>query len=675
MATLTPQQYADFQRWKQSRASGAGQSGSPLQSGFIGEITKPFRTLGQQITDIGGFLINPNNPIENNSATFLSDAEKAQYWEDPLKGGLQAGAGIGAFAVPAGAGITGLAKSGALSGGLTGFSQTGDLGGAVSGAVTGGATGAGLGLLGKGLKSTLGSAPAKGPRDSKVANALRDFANERDLVAMRKNVGTNAPLGGTKGMLKGAELEKRTLDLSNRYSMPINTGDNLFDLRDAIMADQGGKIAAIADELTPTGVTVDIKPVFDDLINKLNSTRSPKLKQPLQDAIDELTTMVGGTSNITPTDALQIKGELGRLMSSVASDEKTLGEIFRDVYFKLDNQIDSTFKGSGVSNYKDINQDIYAALRIDDWGKEATNKVRPVSAITHTQQQLGMGLGMMAGGPGAIAGAVGSKLLQGPAMEKALSKGARTLANVFDKTPSIQIPTPVAKAGIKATESPLVGRIAPVVSAAATTGTVKQPQSNQSNMQPQIGQATGMGGLLPALSGASSNNQDAIRMAIISDVMSGKMTEAQGSLISKLLEPEAGPKPFKMTEGDKKFALAGQLAQNALGLLESGQVQTGKVSDAVGGIQRFFGTEDPTQTEYRSQIALARTAIRNAMLGANMTEREMTSLEAFIPEFTDEPEQAKAKLRSFIKTIGMYTETARGNEPAVEMSDLAALGL
>ena len=107
----------------------------------------------------------------------------------------------------------------------------------------------------------------------------------------------------------------------------------------------------------------------------------------------------------------------------------------------------------------------------------------------------------------------------------------------------------------------------------------------------------------------------------------------------------------KLTELQRKFYGAADEAQNALGLLESGEAKTGKLNAMFSPIARFTGTQSDGQTDYNARIGMARTAARNAMLGANMTDKELASLSQFIPEYTDEPAIAKQKLATFVSAM------------------------
>lgn len=120
------------------------------------------------------------------------------------------------------------------------------------------------------------------------------------------------------------------------------------------------------------------------------------------------------------------------------------------------------------------------------------------------------------------------------------------------------------------------------------------------------------------------------------------------------------------TEKERMFQNAGYAAQQALDLLESGGISTGIGQGIAGSAGEKLGTNSMEQQRYRSSLALARTAARNALLGANMTEKEMESINAFIPEFNDAPETAREKLNTFIEMMDQFGGI--GNMGAMEQT-------
>ena len=113
----------------------------------------------------------------------------------------------------------------------------------------------------------------------------------------------------------------------------------------------------------------------------------------------------------------------------------------------------------------------------------------------------------------------------------------------------------------------------------------------------------------------------------------------------------------KKTEKQAAFANAAQSGEYALNLLSSGQVNSGFGQGVAGAWGERFGSNSATQQDYRSTLAAARTLARNAMLGAHMSPKELESLSALIPEYSDDPEIAKQKLTTFVRVMNQYSNT------------------
>ena len=110
----------------------------------------------------------------------------------------------------------------------------------------------------------------------------------------------------------------------------------------------------------------------------------------------------------------------------------------------------------------------------------------------------------------------------------------------------------------------------------------------------------------------------------------------------------------KKTESQRKYLAAGKLAEEALGLLQSGDAKTGKVASVGDSIGSFLGSQSPSQTDYRSKLASARGAAISALAGANVPESEYARIADMIPEMMDEQKVAEQKIRSFVQAMNVY---------------------
>lgn len=117
--------------------------------------------------------------------------------------------------------------------------------------------------------------------------------------------------------------------------------------------------------------------------------------------------------------------------------------------------------------------------------------------------------------------------------------------------------------------------------------------------------------------------------------------------------------PKKLTEKQQAYKSASLGASQALSALESG-LASGKVATGIGQdikakIGEKTGGISDEQVQYRAKIGAVRTVLKNALLGAAMSERELESISPFIPEFNDAPNVAKQKLKTFVEMTELFS--------------------
>ena len=111
-----------------------------------------------------------------------------------------------------------------------------------------------------------------------------------------------------------------------------------------------------------------------------------------------------------------------------------------------------------------------------------------------------------------------------------------------------------------------------------------------------------------------------------------------------------------LTEKQTAFRDVSGSFERALAMLEGGNVETGKVANVRQKVQGFLGTIPEQEQAYRTTIGLARTQLRNALLGANMSPQEMQSIMEGIPEYSDEPAVARQKLITLIQELNYRSQ-------------------
>lgn len=537
------------------------------------------------------------------------------------------------------------------------------------------------------LKAIPDSDPLAQPLKNQVTGALDELP-----LSLPKNqnwlqkTGRNIEYGGMGFKAKPGDLNYAgQVDLDKSavdWGLDMAQKQGLID--DATLSHQNlskipealGKVRQ--DALRNTSVSVRASDLVDDL--------APGMAQRLQIPVSDAKSVM----NNTIQNYMQ-KGGGAKMGAGLSADDIIQGNFtldqnalhqitqdFGDTAFKTQRLWDNgAARIAPEAEAKRLFSD-YASTALKDASPIYRNTNRAFNALYRQNPNLvnaaNRGQISVTGGRAAI-----SQQIQ-PWAERQVGKVMQGLGNAQAKLPSLGNINPSSIAN-----NPAVQKAVPI-----TLGTFASPQYNNQgqyqnqdqgdvlgtdtmqgvmNYMPSPGQSTGYpqngaqmaGGQMGAPQGGMGG--DALKMTALQLLVSG-MDPEQVSMIVGLMSTlpadqagmlmgsmGGGEEPKKMTDFQTKLAGASTIAEDALGLLESGQVNTGKLANISNTAGEFFGTIDPANTQYRSQLAFARTALRNALLGANMSEKELKSIEKFIPEYTDEPNVAKVKLQSFIQTL------------------------
>lgn len=539
-----------------------------IAGGIMSPISNVLSGAVQTGTNLAGQALGMDTSDLN---FYVSPERQEEYLSSPLGFGKDL-VGAGAFFVPVGRGVSGLARAGAVSGGMTGASQVdldalqqgqfGDaLGQIATGAVTGGATGGALGIAGRGLGSVAQRFGSRASDDiATIGNRsfidkLDDAAQARELNAFRRSVGGSAPQSGTKGSLKGAALERKAYDLSQEFGIPVKSADDLANLRDTVLNTFQGQQDEIASQLTQQGTRFSKQEIVNPLTRQLDEMTSrgvikPEIKRNLQKVIDDISESIT-TTDVSPAQALELKRQLGRTMSNAIGDQKTARQLERLVYSNINDLIESAGTKAGLGSIKNINKNIEAGIRMDDWLERMGRVDRPGNTLTDMfQDAIGLGgaaggaAGGIVGGPvGALAGYGLSRYAASPAGERMVARGLRGMANAGRRVASISDSVP---GGIMPNMTGLQGLInmAPTNAARMAAGTVVPVSlaqiATQSGGQYQAGEdqvpldqsqmqlpgSTQLGAQQPGLAGLPQQQQVFDTRAFARDlVMSRQMTD------------------------------------------------------------------------------------------------------------------------------------------------------
>ncbi len=594
-------------------------------------ITKPLRTVvpaGQELVRTIGDLGRTarGEALSQAPETYfgMTPEESAEFTEDPLQRGVKAGVGLMSYGVPVGAakGVTGLkavgqaAGKGAIAGGMgrLAYSEEGKelediLKGAAFGGLVGGAL-QGIGEVSKGIKA------------SKLSNKLDDMADELQASALKKDIGIAPTTKQGKNI-----LPKQISEKASSMGVKIKSPEDLKSFAQALYESNANVANQAAQQLDDLGRVIDITEIKRPLLEQLAKTKSPELQAPIQKVIDSIDNATGGSNAISAGDLLNLRREWGKLgnwnpfMDPAAT--RTAGA-FEAAYMRANDLLDDAFKGAGITGFKDANKAISLSIDADNWAERAiANKSNRPLWNDMTQDAAIAATVFGGGGPGAVAGAVGSKVAQRyaePIAEKAL-RGVSKVTSGLGALP--QVLQPLVTAGQRAIPA------IPGINQGISEGRqIQQPQQQ-----------------LPQ--GVNNQGISALNLMLAQEVLNGNISATEANAVLSLLGMDQGGATGKMTESQRDYQLAAEAMEQAYGVLEQAG-GAGKLATLGGNIAGFFGSTSAS-SEYRAALDTATAFLRKALIGSGQSEAELKNLN--LPKPTDEPEIAKQKIMTLIPLL------------------------
>lgn len=583
---------------------------------LLAGLTKPFRSTGEAAIYAAKALYDPRS-VEGYNPVFTSQDEFSQYMANPVKQATKDAAGAIAFGVPGGVGLKGGLKAGAAAGALGGYgasTEGNELNDILFGTVAGGALGGAIG----GIGSKLGG--KKIPVGSRADDILDDIVRGDTTVAQSRSIDKVTKRSGAYRKA----LKELGVEVSDAETTALQAGqkaNELADLKRQILAESGYKMQG------------------DDLLNALNKTKSFK-----------------DNPSLLQNDDLKIFFET---MNSRALEKGGFVDA-QDLYDVVRAIDDDLYDIAGTRTTPRTNDGNRALKALRD---ALSNEIKGVEGVAKIDKQLSpiyeylkydapyalrrqSGSQPIVQAPGVP---LSAKVGTGKFVNKGWAKLANTLTSIGDKT----TPTMPSRA------TSLMGLLTGVGGST--------PQGEDIQEVPQ----QGLESILPMQEAPQVDREQQVAdLTLQLFLETGDLKEA--STMAELLVTSkfgGAQKNAKMTEKQRSYQEAGMQAQEALGMLQGGGIDTGPIAGRLEGIQQMLGMGQADDTEYRALISGARTAIRNALLGANMSDREMESLAGFIPEFTDTPQVAQIKLQKFIESTQRYAgqETQPSQEDLMQM--------
>jgi hypothetical protein len=595
------------------------------------------------------------------------------------KDATQQVAGIASYAVPAGAGIKAASKLGAVSGGLMAYSEGDNILAGIMGGALGGAL---LPMLGKGI--TKAGKIVKGSAEDLVLRALRPSPSQQ--AAFKKVTGQNLKqfVINNKLFEKGPEQVRKLINpVQQEFDDIVKKSGAKVDGQSLL-----GKFASLIDDLK--NATVPELQNKGAAIEKYVLNLTEKIKGE-QIGIDEL------------TDERKIIDKLVKQFKNdpvSASYFEDIRNVLQDTIREATEKVN--IKGASGKTLKELGQTLrpmYEFLKIAERQQYLGQGSLP-SGITQTIAGTVGGVGgSVLGGPagagvGYVMGSAATSVANNPkviskATEAGLKVGEKAM-QAGSKVAQQKIPQVLSRAAGAQAAGELVSTIPDTNQSTKENDKGNNNQlDNQTNLlennipqqsisHPIFGEMTKREVLLDALNNglsgkqideiekiydkfAPEDNSEMIEALIerrkklvdqgFSTASIDRELEAMGITQGETSKKGGGT----ATEKERMFNNASTAAQKALDLLNSGKIKSGVGQGTLGKVGEKLGTNTAEQQRYRASIALARTAARNALLGANMTEKELESIEAFIPEYNDAPNIAKEKLNTFIELMQQFS--------------------
>ena len=590
-------------------------------------ITKPLRTVvpaGQELVRTIGDLGRTarGEALSQAPETYfgMTPEESAEFTEDPLQRGVKAGVGLMSYGVPVGAakGATGLkavgqaAGKGAIAGGMGGlaYSEEGkELADILKGGVTGGLfAGAlqGIGEVSKGIKA------------AKISNKLDDMADELQASALKKDIGIAPTTKQGKNI-----LPKQISEKASSMGVKIKSPEDLKSFAQALYESNANVANQAAQQLDDLGRVIDITEIKRPLLEQLAKTKSPELQAPIQKVIDSIDNATGGSNAISASDLLNLRREWGKLgnwnpfMDPAAT---TTAGAFEAAYMRANDLLDDAFKGAGITGFKDANKAISLSIDADNWAERAiANKSNRPLWNDMTQDAAIAATVFGGGGPGAVAGAVGSKVAQRyaePIAEKAL-RGVSKVTSGLGALP--QVLQPLVTAGQRAI---------PAIPGIVGGRQAQQPQQ----LQPQMSQ--------------QDQGISAINLMLAQGVLNGQISATEANAVLSLLGMGTGGEKAMSANQSKAVAL-----QQSLDTLRSAWEGSGGGTRLAETLGINIGSKARSLDQAKAAVAedLGRLQSQGAI---NAEERK--AFDSMMPNSWDSPTVVEQKFMAIQNRINSY---------------------
>lgn len=571
-------------------------------------------------------FLKAGRPASEFKPVTMTDEEFNDFVSNPTGAGVKAAASLASAFIPGSFGnatsVAGKAlqtgAAGAVGGGLLGFgtSKAGkELEGLATGGITGGVSAAGMSLLGSAADKILksGSKTAEGV----ARNAGQEFRAERFDLKPDK-MGLSPQVLKQKGGQLISKLDELGLSTGTKEALANSTDE-------AINA-----MTAQADEiLAKSNKTLSTEPIVQKVTETFKN--NPKLLE-TKAGVEVLGNLRDLGDNPSLTAINEFRRSLDDMIPDSAFGTNATADRIRFIKAMRESIAEGVKEQVGDTQFRNLMGEISNALEL-----------RPEilkSAAKGTKIDLGAfkvpipGAGKAVEVAQDVAGKVMGGGIKGPNLSG--------IANALDN--------PIAS-GVAQTAQNTIPRLAAGLTTQLQPQTVTTQPTATSPIADQLAQLSQPQSEVPTFAGIPL---DTPQNKAIAAQIAGLSSQDMKMLQEAGVFGGTGTAGGKQSDKESQFTNAAKSAQSALDLLEGGKAGTGKLAAVGSKISDFFGTTGVTQTDYRSNLALARGLAMNALAGANISPSEAERIASAIPQEDDEPQIAKQKLKSFIDQMKIF---------------------
>lgn len=390
---------------------------------------KEVNAIADQIEALAGDI------TENTTGKFISDKQLQYQLEKPVEATAKNIAGMSSYFIPGGVGKNALV-SGAARGAAAAYSdRDATAADVIYGAGTGGLTEGAFQVPGY-LKKALGLNNLTNRVAGKTGQIMDDVGKGLETKSYIKTFGKPTVQEG------GTPIFKEFDDVG------INIKGSLDDLAksaDDVLSTEGTKLAQVAEELTQKGVSVKKADLLASLEKELERAKTPSMKQPIQNVIDEVNTTFQNIDDI-PLDAFyQVKqefGQLGKWNSLNPPKEQVTAAAYNKAYLKMNDLMDTTLKGNGFDDFVATNKKVSTALKAKHFAERRSLADTGTNPLGLTDVVSATAGGIITGGnPLGIAAGVGAnKFLQSGMASKLSGQALQKLAPKIQAIEGMQLP-------------------------------------------------------------------------------------------------------------------------------------------------------------------------------------------------------------------------------------------